>query len=96
MEGRGDAPWISVLTATPPDQSRLFTLNDNVFLAESLGYKIDCCDPICSHNWAVPVFGTFFAGSETIIRKVRGELMLTSQPITDLVRYLQQTQETDG
>jgi cytochrome c553 len=96
MKGSGGDPWISVLTATPPDQSRLSTLNDNVFLAESLGYKIDCCDPICLHNWAMTVFDTFFAGSETIIRKVRGELMLTSQPIVDLVLYLQQTQETDG
>jgi hypothetical protein len=96
MEGRGDGPMIAVLTATPPDLTRLSTLNDNVFLAESLGYKIDCCDPICFHNLAMTVFGNFFAGSETIVRAERGELMLTSQPITDLVSYLQQIQETDG
>jgi hypothetical protein len=96
MEGRGDGPMIAVLTVLPPDLTRLSTLNDNVFLAESLGYKIDCCDPICFHNWAMTVFGNFFAGSETIVRAERGELMLISQPITDLVSYLQQTQETDG
>jgi hypothetical protein len=55
--------------------------------------RIDGRDPLVAHGSTMPVYGKFFEGRGETIRVETGELLMTSQPIIDLVRYLEGIQE---
>jgi len=55
--------------------------------------RIDGRDPLVSHGSAMPVYGQFFQqGADVPIKAPSGQPILTSEPIVDLVVYLQSLQ----
>jgi len=55
--------------------------------------RIDGRDPLISHGSMMPVYGDFFAGTDVMTKTQAGQPVLTSQPIVDLLAYLEGLQQ---
>ena len=93
VEARGDGPMVPVLTMLPPDLTGLSQRNGGVFPVTKAVFQIDGRDPLLAHGADMPLFGEFFQGFDRAIRAETGQPILTSQPIVDLVAWLQEIQE---
>ncbi len=81
-----------VMVIKPNDLTKLQADNEGVFPTEAVVRRIDGRDPLISHGSPMPVFGLFFEGEDAALKMPDGQPMLTSQPIVDLVAYLQSIQ----
>ena len=92
-EARGNGPMGPSLTLMPKDLTQLAAENGGVFPTFDVIAKIDGSDPLMSHGSPMPVYGDFFTGKGVAMKVESGQLVMTSQPIVDLVGYLQGIQE---
>jgi mono/diheme cytochrome c family protein len=97
MEGRGDGTMAAILTILPTDLTRISELEDGVFPYERLARQIDGRDPFLAHGGVMPLYGDFFDGDppppSAVIELEDGRRMLTTQPLADLLAYLESIQE---
>lgn len=89
IEATGKGPMAGVLVIKPADLTRLSAGNGGVFPTERVIRRIDGRDPLVSHGSPMPIFGQFFEGRDTAVKTPGGQPMMTSEPIADLVAYLQ-------
>ncbi|QGY00317.1 cytochrome c [Roseovarius faecimaris] len=94
LEATGHGPMVTVLTIPPPDLTRLSARNDGTFPMTRVVTRIDGRDPLVSHGSPMPVYGDFFEGRDVMLPAETGQPIATSQPIADLVAYLQGLQQT--
>lgn len=89
-DARGAGPMTDVMTVVPPDLTLLTERAGGVFPAFEVAQQIDGRDPMLSHGGSMPIFGNFFDdGSQVALQMPSGQPMLTTQPIADLLVYLE-------
>ena len=93
LSGRGNGPMAAVLTLLPSDLTQLSRKNGGVFPRNRVIARIDGRDPMVAHGSPMPVFGPFFEGKGIAIRDEGGVLVMTSQPIIDVLSWLERIQE---
>jgi hypothetical protein len=92
-EATGDGPMAPILLIHPTDLTELAALEDGVFPTERTVRRIDGRDPLVSHGSPMPVYGPYFEGRDVVIRIESGQTMFTSQPVVDLIEWLQSIQK---
>lgn len=90
--GAGDGPMTRVLTPPPPDLTRLAAQNDGTFPRRRVVWRIDGRDPILAHGNEMPVFGDLLSGEMLDIRDETGEVLHSTQPMADLLAWLEALQ----
>lgn len=88
----GQGPMAGALVVRPTDLTALRAGNGGVFPTERVVRRIDGRDPLVSHGSPMPVYGFFFEGRDKAIKAPSGQPILTSEPIVDLLAYLQSLQ----
>jgi len=92
----GHGPLAPALVVQPTDLTALASRNRGDFPLERVLNRIDGSDPLVSHGSPMPVYGPFFEGvANTPMKLPSGQPILVSQPIADLVSYLQSVQATE-
>ncbi|MCA0928986.1 c-type cytochrome [Ruegeria profundi] len=91
IDAAGQGPMAGVLLIPPPDLTKLAN-EDGVFPTARVVARIDGRDPLVSHGSPMPVYGPYFDGQDTSMKTPEGQPILTSQPIVDLVAYLETLQ----
>ncbi|TNF58221.1 MAG: cytochrome c [Rhodobacteraceae bacterium] len=91
-DAKGQGPMAAVLLVQPADLTTLSAGNGGVFPTERVVMRIDGRDPLVSHGSPMPVYGPFFEGDDASMKTSSGQPILTSQPIVDLVAYLESLQ----
>ena len=89
----GNGPMSPNLVIQPPDLTKLSDRNGGEFPMVRVVMRIDGRDPLVSHGSPMPVFGGYFEGKGVALRTPAGQPIMTSQPIVDLVGWLQSVQE---
>lgn len=92
LDARGQGPMASVLLIQPTDLTQLTNKAGGEFPTSGIIAKVDGRDSLLSHGSPMPVFGGFFAGKGVTMRGEEGILIMTSQPIVDLVTFLETLQ----
>jgi mono/diheme cytochrome c family protein len=87
--GAGDGPMVRVLTVDPPDLTRLAAQNDGAFPRRRVIWRIDGRDPILAHGNEMPVYGDLLTGARLEIRDETGETIRSTQPMADLLAFLE-------
>ncbi len=93
LEADGAGPMAPVLLLQPTDLTQLQRENDNEFPLKRVVWRIDGRDPLVSHGSPMPVYGDFFEGRGVSLKANSGQAIMTSQPIVDLVAWLQSIQQ---
>ena len=93
VDARGFGPMAAVLTLQPSDLTALAKDNGGTFPTGRVVGRIDGRDPLVSHGSPMPVFGRYFEGEDASLKTQGGQPILTSQPIVDLVGWLESIQE---
>jgi hypothetical protein len=91
-DARGNGPIAPVLILQPSDLTQLTNRAVGTFPISLLIAKLDGRDPLLVHGSPMPVFGPFFEGKGVTMRGEDGLLIMTSQPIINLVEYLETIQ----
>ena len=91
LDATGNGPMASVLVIQPKDLTALLD-DQGVFPTERVVFRIDGRDPLVSHGSPMPVYGPYFEGRDVAIKTPAGQPVLTSEPIADLVAYLETLQ----
>ncbi|CUH45814.1 c-type cytochrome [Ruegeria atlantica] len=91
IDATGHGPMAGVLVIQPTDLTQLAS-GDGVFPTTRVVARIDGRDPLVSHGSPMPVYGPYFDGQDTSMKTPDGQPILTSQPIVDLVAYLETLQ----
>lgn len=91
IDATGQGPMASVLVVQPSDLTAL-SGESGVFPTARVVARIDGRDPLVSHGSPMPVYGPYFDGQDTSMKTPEGQPILTSQPIVDLVAYLETVQ----
>jgi len=89
----GNGPMSPSLVVAPADLTRLAAKNEGVFPTSRVVMRIDGRDPLVSHGSMMPVYGDFFQGTDVATKAETGQPIMTSQPIVDLLAYLQSIQQ---
>ena len=89
----GNGPMSPSLMVAPTDLTQLAASNEGVFPTVRVIMRIDGRDPMVSHGSMMPVYGDFFEGNEVFAQGETGQPIMTSQPIVDLLAYLQTLQQ---
>lgn len=92
LEATGHGPMVTVLTLPPADLTKLSAKDGGAFPLVRVVKRIDGRDPLVSHGSPMPVYGDFFEGQDVMIKSQSGQPIATSQPVADLVAYLQSLQ----
>ena len=95
-DATGQGPLAGALVLQPVDLTALAAGNGGAFPLERVLRRIDGTDPLVSHGSPMPVYGPYFEGvANTPMKLPSGQPVLVSEPIADLVGYLQSLQETN-
>ena len=90
----GNGPMAEMLAIPTPDLTRLAANNDGVFPLEAIARQIDGRDALLAHGGEMPIYGPFLdTGKAVAFRLPSGQLMMTSQPLADVIVYLESLQE---
>jgi mono/diheme cytochrome c family protein len=89
----GNGPMSPSLVVAPSNLTRLAAENGGVFPTARVIMRIDGRDPLVSHGSMMPVYGDFFEGTDVATKAENGQPIMTSQPIVDLIAYLQTLQQ---
>jgi len=89
----GNGPMSPSLVVAPADLTTLAARNAGVFPTNRVVMRIDGRDPLVSHGSMMPVYGDFFEGTDVVTKAETGQPIMTSQPIVDLLAYLQGIQQ---
>lgn len=92
VEATGQGPMAGVLLIKPANLGTLSRDNGGVFPTARVVARIDGRDPLVSHGSPMPVYGYFFEGTDTALKTPAGQPIMTSEPIVDLVAFLQSVQ----
>lgn len=92
IEATGQGPMAGALVIKPANLTVLSAGNGGEFPTERVVMRIDGRDPLVSHGSPMPVYGYFFDGRDRAIKSASGQPILTSEPIVDLLSYLQSIQ----
>ncbi|MDF1669847.1 MAG: cytochrome c [Roseovarius sp.] len=92
LEATGHGPMVTVLTLPPADLTKLSAKDGGAFPLVRVVKRIDGRDPLVSHGSPMPVYGDFFEGQDVMSKSQSGQPIATSQPVADLVAYLQSLQ----
>ncbi|MDX2484945.1 MAG: cytochrome c [Pseudodonghicola sp.] len=92
IEGSGQGPMAGVLVIQPDDLTGLAKDNGGSFPIERVIKRIDGRDPLVSHGSPMPVYGFFFEGKGKAVKIANGQPIMTTEPIVDLLAYLQSLQ----
>ncbi len=90
---RGNGPMSPSLVVAPANLTTLAARNGGVFPTSRVVMRIDGRDPLVSHGSMMPVYGDFFEGTDVATKAETGQPIMTSQPIVDLLAYLESIQE---
>lgn len=93
LDATGAGPMAPVLIIQPTDLTQLQRKNDDEFPLKRVIWRIDGRDPLVSHGSPMPVYGDFFEGRDVSLKTSSGQPIMTSQPIVDLVAWLQSIQQ---
>ncbi|WP_171134753.1 cytochrome c [Ruegeria sp. HKCCD7221] len=91
IDATGHGPMAGVLVIQATDLTQL-SGDGGVFPTARVVARIDGRDPLVSHGSPMPVYGPYFDGQDTSMKTPEGQPILTSQPIVDLVAYLETIQ----
>ena len=92
----GKGPLAPSLILQPTDLTALASRNGGDFPLERVLNRIDGSDPLVSHGSPMPIYGPYFEGvANTPMKLPSGQPILMSQPIADLLSYLQLIQATE-
>lgn len=89
----GDGPMAGVMLVEPANLTTLTARHDGVFPVARVVTRIDGRDPLVSHGSDMPVYGWFFEGQDIAVKTNDGQPILTSQPVVDLMAWLQSVQQ---
>ncbi len=92
-DAAGGGPMSPSLVVPPADLTTLAARNGDVFPTARVVMRIDGRDPLISHGSMMPVYGDFFAGTDVATKAETGQPIMTSQPIVDLLAYLEGLQQ---
>lgn len=92
LEADGAGPMAPVLLLQPTDLTQLQRENGNEFPLKRVVWRIDGRNSLVSHGSPMPVYGDFFEGRGISLETNSGQVIMTSQPIADLVAWLQSIQ----
>ena len=93
IDARGGGPTGAVLTLRPTDLTQLSAANGGTFPTIRVVMRIDGREPLVSHGSPMPIYGEFFEGRDVAMKAPNGMPILTSQPVVDLVVWLQSIQD---
>lgn len=91
LDATGQGPMAGVLMIQPADLTAL--QGEGGFPVARVVRRIDGRDPLVSHGSPMPIYGPYFEGRDVAIKTETGQPMLTSQPIVDLLAYIQSIQK---
>ena len=95
-DAKGQGPLAGALVLQPVDLTTLASRHGGVFPLERVLKRIDGTDPLVSHGSPMPVYGPYFEGvANTAMKLPSGQPVLVSEPIADLVGYLQSLQSAE-
>ena len=83
----------AILTIAPPDLTVLAEGNRGVFPIARAAARIDGRDPLVAHGGAMPVFGDWLEGEDTVIRSEAGQPVMVGRALADLLAFLAAIQE---
>jgi mono/diheme cytochrome c family protein len=89
----GNGPMSPSLVVAPTNLTLLASRNGGVFPTARVVMRIDGRDPLVSHGSMMPVYGDFFEGTDVATKAETGQPIMTSQPIVDLLAYLESLQQ---
>jgi mono/diheme cytochrome c family protein len=92
-DARGNGPMAAILTLQPKDLTTLAATNGGVFPRARVMARIDGRDPLVAHGSPMPVFGGYFVGKGVVVKDEAGVMVMTSQPVADLVVWLESIQQ---
>ena len=92
-DAQGGGPTGAVLTLQPTDLTRLSIANGGTFPTVRVVMRIDGREPLVSHGSPMPMYGEFFEGRDVAMKAPNGMPILTSQPVVDLVVWLESIQD---
>ena len=93
-EATGNGPMAPVLLVQPSDLTTLTLRHEGAFPLLRVVMRIDGRDPLVSHGSDMPIYGEFFEGVQDVAVKAQsGQPVLVSQPVADLVAFLQEIQQ---
>ncbi len=93
LDATGNGPTAPALIVQPTNLTLLAAGNDGTFPTFRVVARIDGRDPLVAHGSPMPVYGDFFEGKGVALPDAAGQPIMTSQPIVDLVAYLETLQE---
>jgi mono/diheme cytochrome c family protein len=94
LDVNGQGPLAGALLLKPTDLTALAAENGGEFPLEQVVRRIDGTDPLVSHGSPMPVYGPYFEGvANSGMKLPSGQPILVSEPIADLVGYLQSVQK---
>lgn len=93
LSAKGNGPMSPSLVVQPVDLTQLSAQNNGVFPTTRVVMRIDGRDALISHGSAMPVYGDFFAGHDVATKAETGQPIMTSQPVVDLLAYLEGIQQ---
>lgn len=93
LDATGNGPTAPALIVQPTNLTLLAAGNGGTFPTFRVVARIDGRDPLVAHGSPMPVYGDFFEGKGVALPDAAGQPIMTSQPIVDLVAYLETLQE---
>ncbi len=91
-DARGEGTVGGALEANPADLTRLAERNGGRFPRSDAVRKIDGRNPVDGHGGEMPVYGWFFEGPETRIPSDSGEMIVTTEAISQIILWLETVQ----
>jgi len=93
LDATGNGPMSPNLILQPTDLTVLAAANDGAFPTLRVVQRIDGREPLVSHGSPMPIFGDFFEGRGVALKTASGQPIMTSQPVVDLVAWLESLQK---
>lgn len=91
-DGRRAGAAAQTLSAPPPDLTALSLENNGIFPAERIIAQLEDLPASVGHGGDMPVYGYFFRGPAKGVPLQDGTTVLTTQPVADLVSWLESQQ----
>jgi mono/diheme cytochrome c family protein len=93
IDATGDGPMAELIAIDTPDLTGLARRNDGIFPTLDVAQKIDGRAQLLAHGGDMPVFGRFLDRDQSVaLRLPNGQPVMVTQPLADLVVYLESLQ----
>ncbi len=93
VDAKGFGPTAPALVVQPTNLTLLAAGNGGVLPTFRVVARIDGRDPLVAHGSPMPVYGDFFEGKAVALPDTSGQPIMTSQPVADLLAWLEGVQE---